>query len=181
MPGILDPKLEAKLQVLQARREELARSLADPEVVADIARYRSTSKAYAELGQIVEAYVEFSKGEKALDEARDLAATGDDPEFRAMAAEEASALEERLRDLERRLKVLLLPSDPNDAKNVVLEIRAAPEGTRRPFSRRRSSGCTRATPRAGGGRSRRPISRRAGWAGSRRSSPSSRARGCSAG
>jgi peptide chain release factor 1 len=128
MPGILDPKLEAKLQVLQARREELARSLADPEVVADIARYRSTSKAYAELGQIVEAYVEFSKGEKALDEARDLAATGDDPEFRAMAAEEASALEERLRDLERRLKVLLLPSDPNDAKNVVLEIRAGTGG-----------------------------------------------------
>ncbi|HEX6853345.1 MAG TPA: peptide chain release factor 1 [Candidatus Polarisedimenticolaceae bacterium] len=124
----MEPKLEERLRGLVAKHEELSRSLADPEVVSDRTRFREASKAYADLGPVVGKYREYDKLRGDFQGARDLLASADDAEMRAMATEEVRELETRLTALEEELKVLLLPSDPNDAKNVVLEIRAGTGG-----------------------------------------------------
>lgn len=128
MSGTLDAKLVAKLDGLEGRHDELARQLADPAVTSDLAKYRQATKAYAELGPIVAKWHEYRKAATDLAGAKELLAGADDAEMRSMAAEESRALEERLGTLEDELKILLLPSDPNDAKNVVLEIRAGTGG-----------------------------------------------------
>jgi peptide chain release factor 1 len=128
MSGTLDPKLLAKLTALEARREDLARSLAEPDIVSDLERYRTTSKAYAELGPVVESFREYRKASSDLAGARDLVTASDDAELRAMAADEVRSIEERLVALEKGIKLLLLPTDPADARNVVLEIRAGTGG-----------------------------------------------------
>ena len=128
MAGTLDSKLESKLQALEAQYEELSQTLADPDVVADRDRYRETSRAYAELGPLVSRFREYLKAASDLGEAHELLGSTDDAELRALAAEETKRLEQRLERLEQDLKVLLLPSDPNDARNVVLEIRAGTGG-----------------------------------------------------
>ncbi len=121
-------RLADKLAALEQRHGELARSLADPEVVADRERFRTASKSFAELEPIVEAYREHRKAAVDLEGARELLASAEDPEMRLMASEEAEQLQARLGELEQRLQLLLLPSDPLDAKNVVLEIRAGTGG-----------------------------------------------------
>jgi peptide chain release factor 1 len=128
MSGPLDPKLKIKLQDLEKRSEELSNALADPEITGDMKRYRAASRSYAELQPIITQYGAYTRTAKELDGARELLAAADDAEMRAMASEEVKTLEERLEQLERELRMLLLPSDPNDAKNVVLEIRAGTGG-----------------------------------------------------
>ncbi len=128
MSRTLDPKLEARLLSLEARHEELARTLADPEIMSDLARYRQSSKAYAEIGPLVDAFREYRKAAADLQGARQLLDSGDDAEMRALALDEVRKLEARLEELAGALKVLLLPSDPNDARNAVLEIRAGTGG-----------------------------------------------------
>jgi len=128
MPGVLDPKLDSKLRGLESRYEELARTLADPEVVGDRRRYRDATRAWAELGPLVETFREYHRVLREAAEAREMHLAADDAELREMAAEEGRRLDERLEALERELKILLLPSDPDDAKNVVLEIRAGTGG-----------------------------------------------------
>jgi len=128
MQGPLDAKLVEKLRVLEARQEELARTLADGAIVADMEKYRTTSKAYADLGPVVAKFRAYRKISADLEGARELLAASDDAEMRAMAAQEIHLLESSLAGLEQEIKVLLLPKDPNDAKNVVLEIRAGTGG-----------------------------------------------------
>ena len=127
MTSTLDPKLEQKLGALEAKAEALSHDLADPKVTADRERYRETGRAYAELEPIVAAFREHRRVERELDEARGLAQSGE-PEMRALAAEEVKRLEERLSALDAELRLALVPVDPNDAKNVVLEIRAGTGG-----------------------------------------------------
>ena len=124
----LDPKLEQKLLALRSRYEELGQALSEPDVVADLERYRTTSKAYADLRPVVAMFAEYEKVAADLVGARELLAGADDPEMRTMAEEEIAGLSTRAQDLEQGLKVALLPVDPNDAKNVVLEIRAGTGG-----------------------------------------------------
>ena len=128
MPIALDPKVAEKLRALAARRDELSHRLADPAVVGDVKAYRDASKQFAELGPIVQVYEDYRRATDELHGAKDLLASADDPDMKAMAQEEIRALEGALADLEARLKVLLLPTDPNDARNVVLEIRAGTGG-----------------------------------------------------
>jgi len=128
MAVALDPGLEKKLRALEVRYEELGRDLADPSVVGDRERYRTASKAYAEVEPVVEKYREYGKLYAEYSGARDLLSQADDPELRQMATDEIRGLEPRLDELEDELKILLLPSDPNDARNVVLEIRAGTGG-----------------------------------------------------
>ena len=118
----LDPKLEQKLQAMRSRYEELGRALSEPDVVSDLERYRTASKAYADLRPVVAMHEEYGKVASDLAGARELLAGADDPEMKAMAEEEVAALSARAEKLEQDLKVALLPVDPNDAKNVVLEI-----------------------------------------------------------
>ena len=116
-----------KLENLEVRFEELAQRLADPEIAGDPARYREQAQAYAEIEDLVGRYREFKKVRRELDEARQLQKAGDG-DLAALAADEARCLEARLEDLEAELKTMLMPKDPNDEKNVVLEIRAGTGG-----------------------------------------------------
>jgi peptide chain release factor 1 len=124
----LDPKLEQKLQALRSRYEELSRALSEEGVVADLERYKATSKAYADLRPVMAMHEAYGKVAADLEGARELLSSGDDPEMRAMAEEEVAGLEAKALALEHDLKLALLPVDPNDAKNVVLEIRAGTGG-----------------------------------------------------
>ncbi|HXV74920.1 MAG TPA: peptide chain release factor 1 [Candidatus Polarisedimenticolaceae bacterium] len=120
--------MKDKLDELERRSDELSGALANPGITSDRERYRSTSRAYAELGPIVESYAAYRRAVAELDGARELLRSADDAEMRAMAADEVKRLEQRLDQIEQRLRVAMLPSDPNDAKNVVLEIRAGTGG-----------------------------------------------------
>jgi peptide chain release factor 1 len=128
MSAPLDSKLESKLVGLERRYQELANELGDPEVVGDRERYRTASKTYAELEPVVRKFAEYRKVHEDCTGARELLEESDDKEMRAMASEEVKLLESRLEELTQELKILLLPTDPNDAKNVVLEIRAGTGG-----------------------------------------------------
>ncbi len=117
----------AKLRTTAARYDELARLLSDPAVQGDAAAYRTHSKALAEIQPTVECFREIQQVQQELAEAREMLA-GSDPELQALATDEARRLEARLGVLEEQVRVLLVPKDPNDDRNVVLEIRAGTGG-----------------------------------------------------
>ena len=114
-----------KLNQVEARYEEMIRELARPEVLADSVRYRKLAKAHAEMRPVVEKYREWKEIEKGFREARALLP---DSEMRSLAQEELAQLEKKKEETERALKLLLLPKDPNDEKNVMVEIRAGTGG-----------------------------------------------------
>jgi len=117
----------SKLDQMEARYDELSRQMADPAVINDSEKYRAIAKEHRDLLDPVSKYREWKKVRQNLDQARPMLADPD-PELRAMAAEEVAQMEPALASLERDLKVLLLPKDPNDEKNAVLEIRAGTGG-----------------------------------------------------
>src|SRR5690242_7734346 len=117
-----------RLDQIEARYEELTNALASPETVNDSAKYQKTAKAHAEIAPIVEKYREYKDLKKGIAESRALLADEKDSEMRAYAQEELDRLQGRVAGVEEELKVLLLPKDPNDEKNVVLEIRAGTGG-----------------------------------------------------
>jgi peptide chain release factor 1 len=116
-----------KLQQLEQRFDELNRQMADPAVIGDSEQYRKVTKAHSELAEVVGKFREWKKAEDSLSQARYMLEEHD-PELRAMAQEEIARLEPELVSIEDQLKVLLLPRDPLDEKNVVLEIRAGTGG-----------------------------------------------------
>jgi peptide chain release factor 1 len=116
-----------KLDETEARFEELARHMADPAVIGDPEKYRKTAKAHRELEEIVAAYREWKKLRRNLEDARLILEEGDE-DLRKLASEEVDRLEPELARIQEELKVILLPKDPNDEKNVVLEIRAGTGG-----------------------------------------------------
>jgi peptide chain release factor 1 len=116
-----------KLDEIEARFEELARQMADPSVIADPERYRTVAKSHSELSEVVAKYREWKKADNDARQARQMLEDSE-PELRRLAAEELARLEPELERLEHELKILLLPKDPNDEKNVVLEIRAGTGG-----------------------------------------------------
>src|SRR6202043_4098192 len=103
-------------------------ALASPDIVNDSARYQKTAKAHAEVAPIVEKYREYKDLTKGIAESKTMLADEKDPEMRAYAQEELTQLESRVGQVEADLKVLLLPKDPNDEKDVILEIRAGTGG-----------------------------------------------------
>jgi len=117
-----------RLDQIVARYEELTRALASPEVINDSAKYQKTAKAHSELTAVVEKYREFKDLRRGIAESKALLADEKDPDMRAYAQEELVALEARVAQAEEDLKVLLLPKDPNDEKDVILEIRAGTGG-----------------------------------------------------
>jgi peptide chain release factor 1 len=120
--------LIGKLRTVETRYEELTAQLADPETVSDSKRYQKTAKAHAELGQLVSKFREYKDLERGIAETKGMIRDETDPELKVMAEEELSGLEERLVRCENDLKILLLPKDPNDERNVILEIRAGTGG-----------------------------------------------------
>jgi peptide chain release factor 1 len=125
----LDSLLIGKLHDAEVRYQHLNAELADPEILGDNKRYQKAAKAHSDLGEIVARYKEYKEIEKGLSETRAMLREGGmDAEMKAMAEEELSSLEQRLVDCGNNLKLLLLPKDPNDERNVILEIRAGTGG-----------------------------------------------------
>ena len=118
-----------KLNEIEAKYEELTTQLSDAQVLADPARYQKAAKAHAELSQIVEKFRRWKDIQKSLRETKGLIEeSAADSEMKALAHEELSELEKSREQVEQELKFLMLPRDPNDEKNVVLEIRAGTGG-----------------------------------------------------
>src|SRR5258706_10202264 len=115
-----------KLAEIEKRYDELQRKIADPSVVTDVAAYRGAMKAIAEIGDVVAKYRELRDLRKRLADARELLKSDDD--MRELAELELAELEPREPQLERDIQVLLQPKDPNDDKNVFVEIRAGTGG-----------------------------------------------------
>jgi peptide chain release factor 1 len=116
-----------KLDEIENRFEKLTEELADPVVINNAERYRKTAKEHNELSEIVAEYRAWKKAEAELTGARQMLSEPD-AELRAMAEEDIARLEPELERLEQALKLLLIPKDPNDEKNAVLEIRAGTGG-----------------------------------------------------
>ncbi len=116
-----------KLTSVEARYTDLMQKLADPAVQADPSQYRTYAKGLAEIEPIVERFRDFKTVMTQIVQAQELAAGGD-ADMRELAQEELHQLEARRDTLEAEIKVLLLPKDPNDEKNVMLEIRAGTGG-----------------------------------------------------
>ena len=119
--------IRAKLDQLQERFEELSGLLSDPEVIGNQSRFASLSKEYARLEPIVDEYRRYNEMLTQLRNAEEMR-RDDDPEIRSMAEEEIRAVQAQLAEQERKLQVLLLPSDPNDERNIFLEVRAGTGG-----------------------------------------------------
>ena len=118
-----------KLAEIEKKYEELTAQLSDPEVLADAPRYQKAAKAHAELGELVEKYRQWKDIQKSLHGTKELLEESSaDSEMKALAHEELLSLEKQREEVEQELKVLMLPKDPNDEKNVVLEIRAGTGG-----------------------------------------------------
>jgi len=117
----------AKLEQIEVRFEDLSRQMADPEIISDGERYRKIAKTQSDLSEMVNRFREWKRVTSDLEQARSMVAETD-PELKEMAAEEIARLEPVQQRIEDELKVLLLPKDPHDDKNVVLEIRAGTGG-----------------------------------------------------
>ncbi|HKM86727.1 MAG TPA: peptide chain release factor 1 [Terriglobales bacterium] len=117
-----------RLDQTEMRYDELTQALLSPEITNDSAKYQKTAKAHSEIKEIVERYREYKDLKRGIAESRAMLADEKDPEMRAYAEEELTKLDARIVTVEEELKVLLLPKDPNDEKNVVLEIRAGTGG-----------------------------------------------------
>jgi peptide chain release factor 1 len=116
-----------RLEQIEARYEGLSRQLADPEVLGDHEKYQKIAKQHRDMEPVVDKFREYRQVRTGIADARAML-NESDPEIRAMAQEELTQLEEREPKIEADLKLLLLPKDPNDEKNVVLEIRAGTGG-----------------------------------------------------
>lgn len=117
-----------RLEQIEARYEELANELSSPELLADRAAYTKATRQHRSLGEIVEKYRSWKTLKQELAEAQELAESADDDEMREMACLEIEDLQKKLDTTDTELKVLLVPSDPNDEKNVIVEIRAGTGG-----------------------------------------------------
>ena len=117
-----------KLEGLVPRFEEVSTLITDPNVIADQKRYVQLTKEYKNLEDIMKARQEYINTVKGLEEAKEMLSMEDDPEMKEMAREEIAVNEKRIPELEEEIKLLLIPADPEDSKNVTLEIRGGTGG-----------------------------------------------------
>src|SRR5258708_7467294 len=113
-----------KLDDVESRFNELSQLLADPNVTSQPKQYTSYMKEYSTLGELVKSYQEYKKIKSEFDATKKMMETEDDQTLKDMAKEELPQLEKDLKALEEALKVHLLPKDPNDDKNILVEIRS---------------------------------------------------------
>lgn len=117
-----------KLEAIKHRWEDIANQLADPSVMSDMKRYKQLSKDYKDLEPIVQAFHKYKYLTENIESNKELLRTEKDPEFRELAKTDLDELETQLAELEEELKQLLIPKDPEDDKNAILEIRAGTGG-----------------------------------------------------
>lgn len=116
-----------RLDQMEARYEELGQQLADPALVSDQKKFTEVAKAHRELEPVVEKFREYRQVKQGIADAKAML-TEDDADIKEMAEAELLALEPRLAEIEDELKIMLLPRDPNDDKNIVIEVRAGTGG-----------------------------------------------------
>jgi len=117
-----------KLDGLEARFQEVSLLITDPSVISDMKRFVKLNREYRDLEPVVAARKEYMQLQNNIAEARELMATESDPEMRQMAREELDAASERLPQLEEEIKQMLIPADPQDDKDVIMEIRGGTGG-----------------------------------------------------
>lgn len=117
-----------KLDALVIRFEEIGKLITDPSVIADMKRYVKLNKEYRDLEKISVAHAEYKQILTTIDEAKQILDTENDQELREIAKEELDICTQRLPDLEEEIKLLLIPSDPEDNKNAIVEIRGGTGG-----------------------------------------------------
>jgi peptide chain release factor 1 len=120
-------RYKERLDEAEARFNELTGQMADPAVISDSEQYRKVSKAQSELGEVVAKYREWKRTDQELNDARAMLQEAD-PDLRQMADAEVVRLEPELAQIKQDIEILLLPKDPNDEKNIVLEIRKGAGG-----------------------------------------------------
>jgi peptide chain release factor 1 len=120
--------LERKLEDLKEQFCELGARLGNPQVIADHLSYQKVAKAHAELAGIVEKYQEYQRLGSAIDETKKILQESKDPEMRELAEAELKDLSQKMDEEKERIQILLLPTDPLDQKNIILEIRAGTGG-----------------------------------------------------
>src|SRR5260370_40205242 len=120
--------LSQKLDLLGTRYDELTQQLSTSEVASDSSRFQKIAKQHSELEQIVAKHREYKQIEKDLAGAHQMIVEAEDPEMKQLAHDEEKQLTARKEIVERELKLLLLPKDPNDEKSVIVEIRAGTGG-----------------------------------------------------
>lgn len=123
MAGMFD-----KLENVKNRHEEISSLLSDPSIVNDQAEFRKLSKEFSDLAEIVEAYNDYNSTKRLAEDTKELLYSSTDTELKEMARAEFAELEEKLAALEARIKELLVPKDPADSKNAIMEIRAGTGG-----------------------------------------------------
>ena len=117
-----------RLEDLLIRMEEILSELQEPDVASDQTRFRKLMKEQNDLSPIVEAYKEYKTCKQNIEDSLQMLEEESDDEMRELAKEELNESKARVEELEKELKILLLPKDPNDDKNVVVEIRAGAGG-----------------------------------------------------
>lgn len=117
-----------KLEFIEERFEELGLKISDPEVINDQKLWQKLMKEHSEMAQIVEKYKEYKSAKQGIEEAKEMLQESNDEEMRELAKMELSDLESTIEETELELKKLLLPKDPNDDRNVILEVRAGAGG-----------------------------------------------------
>lgn len=117
-----------KLAFIEERYEELSQKISDPEVIADQNKWRKLCKESSDITPIVEKYREYKAAKQAIDESYEMLEANTDKEFEELLQTEISENKEKISQIEEELKILLLPKDPNDDKNVIVEIRGGTGG-----------------------------------------------------
>ncbi|WP_338199311.1 peptide chain release factor 1 [Lactobacillus rizhaonensis] len=121
-------KIMAQLESLVAHYDELQEMMADPEVINDTKRYMEVSKEEADLRDVVEKYRKYKADKKGISDNKDIIANDSDSDLVDMAKDENNELEQDIAKLEDEIKILMLPKDPNDDKDIIMEIRGAAGG-----------------------------------------------------
>lgn len=121
-------KLLEKLDGLEARFQEIGLLITDPAVIADMKRYVRLNREYHELEPVLKAREEYIRRQRDLTEAQELLSGETDPDIRQMAREESESASLRLQELEEEIRMMLVPADPQDEKNVIMEIRGGTGG-----------------------------------------------------
>ncbi len=117
-----------KLEAIKQRFDEVAEMIVAPDIISDMKRYTALNKEYKELNKIVQKYTEYKNLLGNIESSKKVLATEKDPDFREMAKEELELLAPQKDALEEEIKQMLIPKDPNDSKNIIIEVRAGAGG-----------------------------------------------------
>ncbi len=121
----MTPEIKTKLQIASERHEEIGHLMSDPDVMSDQNKFRDLSKEYASLEDLVKTFALYKDAEQEIVDAQEMM---DDPEMKEMAQESLQEAKENLKIHEKELQILLIPKDPDDDKNIFLEVRAGTGG-----------------------------------------------------